>query len=87
MDPKYDPDSPEYVRKSRSGEEIQQSMSKGYKPGMDAVSQADREMKKQVYDAEAPTMRRNINIPGVPNPVTDRPYLRHGYQSSGCRTQ
>ncbi len=83
MDPRYDPDSPQYVKRSRSGKEIQQSMTKGFEPGMDAVTSADRVMRDKTRDAESGGMRDPMKVRGLDNPVPDNPYLRHGYQSSG----
>jgi hypothetical protein len=83
MDPRYDPDSPQYVKRSRSGKEIQQGMAQGYKPGMDAVTSADRVMRDKTRDAESGGMREPMKVQGLQKAVPDNPYLRHGYQSSG----
>jgi hypothetical protein len=80
IDPKYDPDSPQYLGFKQT--DTQARMAKGYKPGMDAVSAADRRMRDQVQDAQRPTMRDAVKV-GNDKPVPDSGYLRHGYQSSG----
>jgi hypothetical protein len=82
IDPKFDPDSPQYQRQSRSGKQIQQGMTQGFKPGMDAVSAADRRMRDTVQDAQRPQMRQAVGV-GKDAPIPDSGYLRHGYQSSG----
>ena len=81
MDPKYDPDAPGYKSKSRSGKEIQQSMTRNFRPGMDAVTSADRVMRDKVKDAQRPT-DAPIKVKGI-GTVPASGYLRHGYQSSG----